>query len=174
MSNVAPDPEQQTRAEADADTRRPISEQRPRPRLQLSPRRAAIALGVFEAGVILVRSAPTGQVETVVVLAALVILAGAWVAWRRPTLMGGALVLLGVILTPTLAWAIDFGRGWTTENPGAWGFSEYFTVVLVGGIPLVAGSLLLVSAGMERRCGVRQRSENIRRARSAHRGRRAP
>ena len=126
--------------------------------LHLWLKRVAIALGVLEAGAMIVRGITEGNAVGGLALT-VVILTGAWLAWRHPVLMGGLLVLLGAVLTPSLVWAIDFGQAWT-ENPKPWGFSEYFAVVVVGAIPLLAGTLLLISAWSDR--AVKERSENIR------------
>ncbi len=69
---------------------------------------AAILLGLVQGGLLVVLSSPSaGDVVAVVILV------GAWLAWRHPVLMGGLLVLLGAVLTPSLVWAIDFGSAWT-------------------------------------------------------------
>ncbi len=107
-------------------------------------RRVAVCLGLVQAGGLVVASVAVD--DALPILPALVVAAGAYAAWRHPTAMGTLLVVVGCVLT-LITWSlIDWVRDFGEENPGPWGFWEAFWLVAVGGIPLVAGVLLLVSA----------------------------
>ena len=104
--------------------------------------RVAIALGIAQAAVFFAFSAE--EVETRVLLAVLVV-AGAVIARRHRALIGGLLIFFGLIVIPVVVSATNFAHGWAAE-PTSWGFWEYFWLVAIGGVPLLAGGLLLLSA----------------------------
>ena len=111
---------------------------------------AAVGLGVLQAGVCVVAAvvaavsgSPGGAVGLIVF--AMVILAGVWLASEQPALMGYVLVVGGAVMALFVAGVIEWGKSWS-ENPGPWGFWEFFAIVMVGGVPVLAGILLLLSA----------------------------
>jgi hypothetical protein len=104
--------------------------------------RVAIALGIAQAAVFVAFGAASAGTR---VLFAVVVVAGAVIARRHPALIGGLLIFFGLIVIPILVWAINFAHGWATE-PTSWGFWEYFWLVTIGGVPLLAAGLLLLSA----------------------------
>ena len=127
-------------------------------------RRAAVGLGVLQAGAALVVFAVTGNWWAGICFA-VPILVGAWLAWRWPVPMGWLLVAFGLLSTLVVAWAneaANVGQSFEenpSPSPSPWGF-----IAVVGGVPVLAGMLFLLGAWVENRAEIR-RADFARRSR---------
>lgn len=95
-----------------------------------------LALCVLEAGCCVVCGMRLRDTP-LTVAAPVVVLAGAWLAWKRPVAMAGLLALFAALMTPHLATVASGG-----QSPSV---RFYAALATVGVIPLLAAALLLLS-----------------------------